>query len=271
MAGYSAPRLAVIAGQGALPLRLARAVSRQGREVTIFAITGQADADFSEFEVLKVALGKIGETRQQIKAANCTEVAMVGKVRRPSLAQLRPDAHAVKLLARAVGKGDDALLRVIASFFEEDGISVVPVDRLMPDHVMPEGILAGAIDATARADIDCGQAVLERLGDSDIGQAIVVQDQRILAIEAAEGTDEMLARCQGLIDVSAAPAIFLKCAKLAQDRRLDIPVIGADTLRRAAAAGIGVIACEAGGVLLSESPDILWQEADRLGLSVIGI
>ena len=105
-------------------MRLARTVSRQGREVTIFAITGLADADFSEFDVVEVALGTIGETRQQIKAADCTEVAMVGKVRRPSLAQLRPDAHAVKLLARAVGKGDDALLRVIASFFEEDGISM---------------------------------------------------------------------------------------------------------------------------------------------------
>ena len=123
MAGLSAPRLAVLAGQGDLPLQLARMVSRQGREVTIFAITGQADADFSEFDVVVVALGTIGETRWQIKAANCTEVAMVGKVRRPSLAQLRPDAHAVKLLSRAVGKGDDALLRVIASFLRKTGLA----------------------------------------------------------------------------------------------------------------------------------------------------
>ncbi|MBU74501.1 MAG: UDP-2,3-diacylglucosamine pyrophosphatase [Rhodospirillaceae bacterium] len=271
MVGVSAPRLAVIAGQGDLPLRLARTIRSQGREVTIFTIAGQADADFSEFNVIDIVLGTIGETREQIKAAACAEVVMVGKVRRPSLAQLRPDAHAVKLLARSVGKGDDALLRVIASFFEEDGISIVPVDRLMPEHVMPEGIFAGKIDETAKADIDCGQAVLDRLGDSDIGQAIVVQNQRILAIEAAEGTDEMLTRCRELIDMTAPPAILLKCAKLAQDRRLDLPVIGADTLQRAAAAGVRVIACEAGGVLLSESSDILWQEADRLGLSVIGV
>ena len=271
MATQSAARLAVIAGQGVLPLHLARVARQQGREVIIFAIGGQADADFSDFDVEKVALGTIGDTRQRIKAAGCDEVAMVGKVRRPSLAQLRPDGHAVRLLTRVVGKGDDALLRQISTFFEEAGIMMVSADSLMPDHMMPKGVQTGTVDAAIQTDITRGRAILERLGDSDIGQGVVVQDQRVLAIEAAEGTDAMLARCDALIDATAPPAVFIKCSKAAQDRRLVIPVIGSDTLQQAAAAGIAVIACEAGAVLLSDAPEILWQEADRLGLAVIGI
>ena len=117
MPNPGAERLAVIAGQGDLPLRVAQTARHQGRDVTIFAITGQVDANFGDFDVVDVALGTIGDTRTRIQAAGCGDVVMVGKVKRPSLAQLRPDSHAVKLLARAVGKGDDALLRVIASFF----------------------------------------------------------------------------------------------------------------------------------------------------------
>ena len=81
----------------------------------------------------------------------------------------------------------------------------------------------------------------------------------------------MLARCASLIDAAATPAVFVKCAKHAQDRRLDIPVIGTDTLRAAKAAGIAIIACEAGGVLLSDAPSVLWQEAEQLGLAIIGV
>jgi DUF1009 family protein len=271
MANPGAERLAVIAGQGDLPVRVAQTARQQGRDVTVFAITGQADADFGDFDVVDVALGTIGDTRARIQAAGCGDVVMVGKVKRPSLAQLRPDSHAVKLLARAVGKGDDALLRVIASFFEEVGINMVSADSLMPGQMMPKGLQAGNLDPAWQADIDCGLAVLAMLGDSDIGQGVVVQDQRVLAVEAAEGTDAMLSRCASLIDAAATPAVFVKCAKIAQDHRLDIPVIGTDTLRAAKAAGILIIACEAEGVLLSDKPTVLWQEAEQLGLAIIGV
>lgn len=264
-------RLAVIAGQGELPVTLASSASHRGEDVVIFAIIGQADADFSSFATHDVALGTIGKTREMMRDAGCDRVVMAGKIRRPSLAQLKPDAAAMGLLARAVGRGDDALLRGISAFFAEAGIETVSPDSLMPQAVMPSGVLTGEINAAASSDIALGIGVLEALGGHDVGQGVIIQDARVIAVEAAEGTDEMLRRVVPLLDPAAPPAVFVKRRKAGQDTRLDLPVVGADTLRLAAAAGISILALEADGVLLAGAPDDLWELAASLKLTVVGL
>ena len=264
-------RLAVIAGKGDLPVTLAESASSKGEDVVILAVAGQADADFSSFEVHEVALGAIGKTRDLMREAGCDRVVMAGKITRPTLAKLKPDAAAVGLLARAVGRGDDALLRVISAFFAEAGIETLSPDSLMPQAAMPAGVITGDLDATAQKDIELGIAVLEALGGHDVGQGIVLQDGRVMAVEAAEGTDEMLRRVAPLIDASAPPPVFVKRRKSGQDTRLDMPVIGTDTLRLAAASGITILALEADGVLLAGAPDDLWSLAASLKLTVVGL
>lgn len=264
-------RLAVIAGQGELPVTLADSATGMGEDVVIFAVAGQADADFSRFESHEVALGTIGKTREMMCDAGCDRVVMAGKIRRPSLAQLKPDAAAMALLARAVGRGDDALLRVISSFFAEVGVETLSPDSVMPQALMPAGVMAGMFDDAAQVDIDRGVAVLDALGGHDVGQGVVIQDTRVMAIEAAEGTDEMLRRVAVLLDPAAPPAVFVKRRKSGQDVRLDMPVIGADTLRLAAASGISILALEADGVLLAGAPDELWGLASSLDLTVVGL
>jgi len=264
-------KLAVIAGQGSLPEALANSARQQGHEVTVFAVTGQADADFSGFETIGIPLGAIGQTRDLLVAAGCTHMVMAGKIRRPSLAQLKPDAAAVKLLAKAVGRGDDALLRAIADYFAEAGIETIAPDGLMPRAAMPKGLVAGSLDPQLQPDIDLGMSVLESLGRHDVGQSIIIQDRRVIAIEAAEGTDAMLARAAALLDEAGPVAIFVKCRKSGQDARLDIPVVGTETLRLAAAAGIGVLALQADGVMLATRPETLGEIAVDLNLTVVGI
>ena len=264
-------RLAVIAGQGMLPVTLADQARRQGEDVVVFRIAGQADADFSAFDGDEVPLGAVGQTRDRLVEAGCDRVVMAGKIRRPSLAQLKPDAAAVKLLAKAVGRGDDALLRAISDYLADAGIETLSPDVFMPQAMMPDGLQAGQLDAAARVDVDRGVAVLDALGAHDVGQAVVVQDARVIAIEAAEGTDEMLRRVAALLDPSGPPAVFVKRRKAGQDTRLDLPVIGADTIRNAATAGIGVMALEAGGVLLAGESDSLWQLAGDKKMTVVGI
>ena len=264
-------RLAVIAGQGELPVTLADSAIAMGEDVIIFAVSGQADADFSRFDSHDIALGTIGKTREVMREAGCDRVVMAGKIRRPSLAQLKPDAAAIGLLARAVGRGDDALLRVISDFFAEAGIETLSPDSLMPQAVMPKGVMAGALVSGTQEDIDRGCAVLEALGGHDVGQGVVIQDARVIAIEAAEGTDEMLRRAAPLLDPAAPPAVFVKRRKSGQDTRLDMPVVGSDTLRLAAASGISILALEAGGVLLAGSPDELRELAASLKLMVVGV
>lgn len=264
-------RIAVIAGQGDLPLQLAQKIRLAKAEPVIFAVAGQADSDFSDFETHAIALGAIGRTRTLLGDVNCSELVMAGKIVRPPLSQLKPDAAAVGLLARAIGKGDDALLRVISDYFAEAGIETLSTETFMPQAVMPEGVIVGEITQAVEKDIHLGSAALESLGHHDVGQGIVVQDQRVLAIEAAEGTDRLLERVGDLIDPGGTPAVFIKRPKTGQDVRLDQPVIGVQTLRHAAQAGIGVVALEADGVLLSGSPQDLWRLAEELKLTVVGI
>ena len=264
-------RLAVIAGKGTLPVTLADSARSRGEEVVIIRIAGQADADFSAFEVFDAPLGAVGQARDLIQQAGCDRVVMVGKINRPSLSQLKPDAAAVKLLARAVGRGDDALLRVISEFLAEAGIETLSPKRFLPGAMMPAGIVTGSLADELRRDIDGGKAVLDALGKHDVGQGAVLQDARVLAIEGAEGTDGMLRRVATLIDPAAPPAVFVKRRKSGQDARLDIPVVGEETLRLAAESGVRVVALEAGGVMLAAEPETLWELASGLDITVIGI
>ena len=163
-------RLAVIAGKGALPVTLADNARSLGEDVVVIRIAGQADADFSTYETFDVPLGAVGQTRDMIREAGCDRVVMVGKINRPSLSQLKPDAAAVGLLARAVGRGDDALLRVISEFLAEAGIETVSPERFLQGAMMPAGVVTGTLDDATRKDIDRGTAVLDALGAHDVGQ-----------------------------------------------------------------------------------------------------
>lgn len=268
---HATGRLAVIAGQGHLPEALAASARQQGHEVIIFTVSGQADAAFAGFETIDIMLGAIGRTRDLLVEAGCTRMVMAGKIRRPSLAQLKPDAAAVRLLAKALGRGDDALLRAVADYFAEAAIETIAPGSLMPHSLMPKGPLAGIPDPDLQPDIELGIAVLDALGGHDVGQSIIIQDRRVIAIEAAEGTDAMMARAAALLDKTGPAGIFVKCRKMGQDARLDVPVVGEGTLRRAAEAGISVLALQADGVMLAVPPETVGALAAELNLTVVGI
>ena len=264
--------LAIIAGRGMLPLQVAKAAAGLGYEVFIFAIDGQADAEFDGFTSQTVRLGAIGQIQRQLKKCSCSEVVMVGKVAWPSLLDLRPDAVAIKLLSKLVRRGDDSVLRVITQYFAEHGITTLPVARFLANRATPLGHVAGPpLDAAGQTMIEIGVDLLDRIGKSDVGQGVVIQNGRILAIEAAEGTSAMLARSAGLIDTHAGVAVFLKMQKLGQDLRLDTPFIGGDTLQAAAAAGIHILAVEAGAVLMADDLPLISDLCEKHRLTFVGI
>ena len=150
-------RLAIIAGQGNLPLQVARAADEQGLDVVIFPIEGQADAVFSGFVVQPVRLGAIGQTQGFLSHHDCRQMVMVGKVVWPSLGALRPDAAGVKLLGKLIKRGDDSVLRVISQFFADHGVKTLPVNMFLEGRTMPFGHLAGpALDENGKALIEIG-------------------------------------------------------------------------------------------------------------------
>jgi DUF1009 family protein len=258
-----------------MPRRLADDVLASGRPVFIVAIREFAEAPlYSGLPHRLVRLGAGGELIAAFRAAGVREMVMLGRARRPSLLALFPDAWTASAIARVglelFSGGDDRLLRGITRVLEGEGFSVRGVHEVRAGLTVAAGLLAGnPPDAAQRADIARGIAVLRAMGPVDVGQAVVVQQGLVLAVEAIEGTDAMLARAGGLRREGPG-GVMVKLAKPAQDLRLDMPTIGPVTLETAAAAGLAGIAIDAGRTLVTERETCLALAA-QLGVFLLSL
>jgi UDP-2,3-diacylglucosamine hydrolase len=286
MSQAAAPRLkeqrplALICGGGSLPFALADAVAKHGRRVVLFPIRGWADSQHVlSYPHHWIAFGQFGSFLRIARSEGCQDVAFIGSVVRPGLWQLRPDLKTLRLLpriCRIFRGGDDHLLSGIAAIFEEHGFRLVAAQEIAPEIVMPEGVLGRAQPAKQDlADIAKGLALLNAISSFDIGQAAIISNGRILAVEAAEGTDQMLMRVAqlrqcGQIETGSSRGVLVKAAKRGQDLRLDLPSIGPRTIDGAARAKLAGVAVVAGSTLIANS-ELLRQSADREDLFVIGV
>ena len=271
--------LAVICGGGALPFAVADAVGKRGRRVVLFAIRGWADPQrVAAYSHHWASFGQFGWFCRVAQREGCRDVVLIGSVVRPAIWKIRPDFKTLRLLPRIVGLlrgGDNRLLKGVAVIFEEHGFRLVGAHEIAPDILMPEGLL-GRERPTAgdQADIATALALLEATSPFDVGQAVVVADTRVLAIEAAEGTDRMLARIaelrQGGRIADARRGVLVKAAKRGQDRRVDLPSIGPRTVEGAARAGLAGIAVVSGSTIIAEA-GLTGAAADRERLFVIGV
>ncbi len=268
------PKLGVIAGGGPLPRRIVDYCRRQGREVFVIALKGHADSQLvHDVDHEWVRLGAGGTTLDILRREAVSEIVMAGAVRRPSLGELRPDLWTAGFLARngAAAFGDDGLLRAIIHELEtRHAVRVVGIDDVLPEVLAPAGCLGRlAPDQLAQADIARAFSVARGIGALDIGQGAVVQQGIVLAVEAVEGTDAMLARCRDLARPGPG-GVLVKVSKPAQDRRADLPTIGAETVRAAAAAGLRGIAVEAGSVIIVNQSETV-DAADAAHLFLFGL
>jgi DUF1009 family protein len=267
-------RLGIIAGGGDLPAKVAAAARAAGRTVFILGLEGFADAAVLApwpHEIQR--LGAAGRIVAALRERGCQDLVMIGPVRRPSLLDLRPDAEGAKLLARvgrAAFAGDDGLLAAVMRVLTEEGFRVIGAHDILREAVAPSGVLTRtAPDAQAMTDINRGVQVARLLGSADVGQGCVVQQGLVLAVEAVEGTDAMLARA-GALRRDGIGGVLVKLVKPGQDKRADLPTIGLDTIRHAAAAGLRGLAFEARATILAEREACL-AAADAAGLFLIGL
>ena len=268
------PRLGVIAGEGALPLMLRQVCLEQQRDIFILALEGAADARVTEgVPHAWMKVGEIAHAIEVLKRQDVQEVVMAGRIPRPAITSLKPSLTTTRMLARlgaAFFNGDDALLSTITGIFEEDGIRVVGADEILKDLIAPAGPLSRLLpDRHAQADIRVGVDAAHLLGQLDVGQAVIVQHGRILGLEAAEGTDELIRRTARYIERDSKGGVLVKAKKPAQDRRVDLPAIGVQTIELAAAAGLAGIAIEAGGALVIDRRSVI-ESANSHGLFVLG-
>ncbi|MEM7693531.1 MAG: UDP-2,3-diacylglucosamine diphosphatase LpxI [Pseudomonadota bacterium] len=253
--------LAIIAGGGALPWDAARAIGPR-REVLVIAIEGEADAAPAGIPAHRFTFGQIGSARKLAHAHGCTEILMLGHItKRPDFKALAPDRETLRLLPRiikAVVGGDDSIVRRVAALVEAEGFRVVSVAEAVPELLAPKGAVGKhGPDAGQAADIAVGTQFLDAAAPFDVGQAVVVVEGRIIAVEGAEGTDQMLERVTALRAArrfSGKPGrgVLVKRAKVGQDMRSDVPVVGRQTLELTLAAQLGGIAVEAGRTILAQ-------------------
>ncbi len=266
--------LGILAGGGRLPGQVAAAARAAGREVFIVGLEGFAEpALLSAWPHELFRIGAAGRIMSALRAHGCQDLVLVGSVRRPSLFDLRPDSEGARILARIGGAafaGDDGLLAAVVKVLDEEGFRVLGMQEILNEALGPPGLLSRTPpDATAMADISRGIAVARALGAIDVGQGCVVQQGIVLAVEAAEGTDAMLARCAALARPGPG-GVLVKLVKPSQERRADLPTIGPETLRGASAAALRGVAFEAGGTILAEREAAV-AAADAAGLFLLGL
>jgi len=272
--------LAMICGAGSLPLAVADFVSARGRKVLLFPLQGIAKPeDYAARPHIWVRFAKFGTFERAAHAAGCDEMVWLGSLVRPSIWQIRFDWSTIKLIPRIAAAfygGDNYLLSSVARLVEEKGFRVLGAHEVAPEILVPDGAL-GKVEPTAQdsEDIKFGLEYLHATGAFDVGQAVVVAGKRVLAVEAAEGTDQMLTRvaemrANGRVRTPSGVGVLVKAPKPTQDRRFDLPSIGPQTVENIVRAGLAGIAVAAGETIVAE-PARLAQAADRGRVFVVGI
>ena len=243
--------LALIAGTGALPHVLFTKLSAQGTVPVVCAMAGFVPEIAPN---VTFRIEHLGRFLKDLQDKGITHICMAGAVRRPDIEPDEIDSLTLPLIPRlqiAMEKGDDGALRGIIELMEEHGFVVVGAAELVPELLPPAGVLSQAVPTDAdRIDASVGDTVMQELGAGDIGQACIIAKGQVVAREGADGTDAMIH------DHKRGGGILFKAPKPGQDRRADLPVIGPQTARNAAASGLRGIVIEDGGVMVLDLPEV---------------
>jgi DUF1009 family protein len=266
-------RLGILAGGGELPALLIQACRRRGWDFHVLALNGHADpAQIGDAPHDWVRLGGLGHFRDLLKERQVDRIVFCGKVERPRVSDLAMDWRTVLFLARIGGRliSDNRLLEAIVREVESWGVAVIGAADVEPSLLAREGPYGALIPTKEEGEaIALGFAAAREAGRRDVGQAAVVQGNRVLDTEGTDGTNALIKRCADL-QQGGRGAILVKARKPQQQMRSDPPVIGLATLQQAAAAGFRGIAIESGGALVLESA-ALGQAADAAGMFIIGV
>jgi DUF1009 family protein len=251
--------LGIIAAQGALPIMVAD--NNQSDQSIVACIKGLAyKEDYTQHIAKEFSVGKVSAILNFFEKHHVKKVVICGAITRPNLSDISVDTKGAILLTKILAAkflGDDQLLRIVAQYIEDQGFEVVS-----PIHYTNQIPIKTKLMPSKREkdDIEIGLNAAHKLGELDIGQAVVVDNGLVIGVEAIEGTDSLIKRCKR--------GVLVKCLKPNQDPRLDTPVIGVETVRAVYEAGMCGIAVK--GVIVID-PQAVLEESDKLGIWVVAI
>lgn len=270
--------LGLIAGQGQLPVIIARGMKAAGAKVCCVGLRDQFDNELvqncDEFKTAGIA--QLGRWIRLLKKWGVREAVMVGRVDKTRmhkpLATLRqiPDWRAARVWYKRIrhDKRNAALLAAVADELATSGITLIDSTEYISDQLATSGIMGNvSLSPEQQADIDLGWPLLLQTVELHIGQSIAVANRDVIAVEAVEGTDRMIERAGQLC--RAKGWTLLKTAATNHDRRADVPTIGVETIHKLAAAGGRCIALGAGKVILIDKPKVI-AAADKAKIAIVG-
>ena len=268
-------RLGLIAGNGRFPLLVLDAARAAGHDVTVIAIKEEAFPDLADLAARPpaaalhwVSLGQLGKCINLLKASGVSQAVMAGQVKHTKLfADIVPDLTLAGVLMRLKARNTDAIISGIADVLGDHGITLMDSTSFLAPLMAGEGVLTRrAPTGQERADLEFGYSIADRIAGLDIGQTIAVKSGAVVAIEAMEGTDQIIARAGRLADRGVA---IIKVAKPGQDMRFDVPVIGVSTIAAMKSAGATALSVDAGKTLMIDGRAII-NAADEAGITVVG-
>jgi DUF1009 family protein len=267
-------KVGIIAGSGSLPRHVADACIKKGID---FILIGTADNTshelYQDIKYETFQLYAVSKVIKKLHAEGVSHIVLAGKVRRATLSKLLLDFKGAKLLANIIkgGLNDNSILLTIVEFFENEGFKIISPEHVATDILVKSGPLTKKQPSEENwEDIKKGVKILKGIAEYDVGQALVIQGGLVLGVEAAEGTDELIKRCGNIRQQDDEEVILVKICKPKQDKRVDLPCIGPNTIQNLHLNGLAGVAIEAGAALILDEAATR-DEADRLGVFIYGI
>ena len=268
-------RIGLIAGNGRFPFLVIEAARSLGHEVTVVAIREEADAglesisgDSSGISIHWISLGQLGRCIAILKSAGVSRALMAGQVKHTKLfAKVVPDLTFLSVLGRLRNRNTDSLIAAVADVLSENGIELVDSTTFLKPLLASAGELTKKnLSENETSDLAFGYEMADAIADLDIGQTIVVKDRAVVAVEAMEGTDDVIIRAGQL---AGAGSCVVKVAKPRQDMRFDVPVVGLATIRSMQKSGSTVLSVDEGRTLMLDG-DVVIKRADEARIAIVG-
>lgn len=264
-------RLGLIAGNRIYPILFAQEAKRQGVHLFAVGFKGETSSKLKRYvdEMYWVSVGQLDKLINFFKAKDITSAVMIGQVTPTRLfKKANLDSRAVKILSSVGQMSAETIFSKIADELEQEGIKLKDARFLMDKYLAASGAITALLPNDLELqDVNFGREIVKRLAGSNVGQTIVVKNKTVVAVEAIEGTDNTILRGGR---IARGNIVVVKVSKPNQDMRFDVPVIGPRTIKILKRAGGGILAVEAGQVIILEKEKTL-KLAEKYKIKIVGI
>ena len=268
------PSIGLIAGNGRFPFLVLRGARSLGHDVTVVAVKEEAFPDLEQAardagaDFHWVSLGHLGKCLKILKGAGVTRAVMAGQVKHVKIfSGIIPDLTLLSVLTRLKSRNTDALISAVADVMKDQGVELIDSTAFLEPLLAREGVLTDRAPNEAEAqDFAFGYRMADAIAALDIGQTIAVKHKAVVAVEAMEGTDEVIGRAGS----PRGPGVrIVKVAKPKQDMRFDVPVIGIATIQAMRVAGASALSIDAGRTLVLDGEHV-FASANEAGITIVG-